>query len=290
MTLDARVLDPTIFLLGEGPTWDAERGVAHWVDISRGQVFEGTFTSTGIEHRLLYQGEHSVGAAVHAEGGGYLVALASGLARLDEAGETVAEITIIPEGKLSLFNDGACDPTGRYLVGTIASDSRPGGEALYRLEHTGEVTVIDDDLTISNGLGWSPDGGILYSTDSGPGTIWARDYDPESGAIGRRRVFIDVDGMPDGMVVDGVGNLWLAIWGGAQMRCYSPAGELIEVVRTTASLTTSAAFVGPDLVTLLITSSSRSVPDAPETPDAGKLFTVEVPTPGRATTAWRPSF
>lgn len=294
MTLSARLLDDASYLLAEGPSWDAERGVAHWVDIDHGRFYEGQLTATGMQPRLLYQGERTVGAGVHAEGGGFLVAVVAGLRRLDAAGAPVGEVGIIPEGVPSRLNDGVCDPAGRFLVGSLAWDLRPGGETLYRLEHSGEVTVIDTDLTVSNGLGWSPDGGTFYSIDSGtavgPGTIYARDYDPDSGRIGRRRLFVDVDGNPDGMVMDSVGNLWVAMWGLGQVRCYSPAGDVIEIATATAPMTSSAAFVGPDLTTLLITTCGRTEGQVSQTADGGKLFTVEVPIPGRPTTAWHPAF
>lgn len=290
MTLIARVLDDAVDLLGEGPTWDAARGVAHWVDIDGGRVFEGTPGPDGIDRQMVYQSSGTVGAAVHVEGGGLLVAAATSLVRLDASGRQIGEQQIVPGGMPSRLNDGACDPDGRYVVGTLAFDERPGGELLCRVEHSGEVTVIDDDLTISNGLGWSPDGGTFYSIDSVPGTVWVRDYDPASGAMGGRHRAFAPEGVPDGMVVDADGNLWIAFWGASELRCYSPAGEVLEVVRTTAPHTTSAAFVGPDLATLLITSAGKSVGGATPTIDAGKLFTVEAPVHGAATTPWRPAF
>jgi sugar lactone lactonase YvrE len=294
MSPSATVLDDAVYLLAEGPSWNAERQALQWVDIDNGRFFEGRLTDAGLESRVVYQGERTVGAAVHAEDGGYLVADVAHLVRLDAAGNRLGDLRIIPDGVPSRFNDGACDPAGRYLVGTLAWDGRPGGEALYRVEHSGEVTLLDHDLTISNGLGWSPDGGTFYSIDSvgpnGTGTVWARDYDPDSGTFGQRRLFLASDGNPDGMVIDSVGNLWMAMWGLGEVRCYSPQAELVEVVSVSAPLTSSAAFIGADLATLLITTCSRTEPGIAQTPDAGKLFTAEVPIPGRPTRAWRPAF
>ena len=294
MSLSATVLDDTVYLLGEGPSWNAERQALQWVDIENGRFFEGRITDAGLESRVVYQGERTVSAGVHAEDGGYLVADVAHLVRLDGDGERVAELRVVPEGVPSRLNDGVCDPAGRYLVGTIAWDMRPGGEALYRVEESGELKLIDHDLTVSNGLGWSPDGGTFYSIDSGEiggtGTVWVRDYDPDTGRIGERRLFLASDGNPDGMVVDSAGNLWIAMWGLGQVRCYSPEAELIEVVTASAPLTASAALVGTELTTLLITTCSRSQPGIVQTADAGKLFTAEVPIPGRPTRAWHPAF
>ncbi len=78
----------------------------------------------------------------------------------------------------SRCNDGACDPAGRFLVGSMALDDRRGDERLYRLEHDGSVTVVDDNLTLSNGLARSPDGATMYNIDTIPGIVWARDYEP----------------------------------------------------------------------------------------------------------------
>lgn len=93
----------------------------------------------------------------------------------------------------SRLNDGACDPTGRLLVGSMALDGREGEESLYRRGDDGRVTVVDDDLTLSNGLTWSPDGTVLYSVDSTPGIVYARPYNATSGAWGERVAVLRVD-------------------------------------------------------------------------------------------------
>jgi sugar lactone lactonase YvrE len=287
MTLEARVLGPEVYLLGEGASWDAERGIAHWVDILRGQLFEGHLDGDSIESTMVYQREGTLGAAVRAEGGGYLLATTETLVRIDDDGREIGELRIVPEGMTSRLNDGATDPAGRYIVGSMDFDEKSGGQLLVSVDHDGRTTVLDDDIVISNGLGWSPDGGTFYSIDSVPGTVWVRDYDPGTGAVGTRHQLLGADfgGFPDGMTVDAEGNLWIAVWGGSEVQCYSPQGKLLEVVRTTAPQTSSVAFAGDDLSTLFITSASRE-----PGPDAGKLFTIDVNVRGRATTPWRPSF
>jgi sugar lactone lactonase YvrE len=167
----------------------------------------------------------------------------------------------------------------------MALDDRRGQERLWRLEHDGQVTVLDEDLTLSNGLGWSPGGSVLYSTDTAAGRVWARDYDPVTGDVGERRPLLDLgEEAPDGLSVDSEGNLWVAVYSAGEVRCHAPGGELLEVVEVGALPATSCAFVGPTLRTLLVTTASEDQDD----PDAGKLFTAEVGVAGRPTTAWTP--
>lgn len=175
------------------------------------------------------------------------------------------------------------------VAGSLAQDGRRGQERLWRLEHDGTVTVMDDDLNLSNGLAWSPDGSLFYSVDSVPGTVWVRDYDPDTGATGRRRSLIEVrDGIPDGLTVDADGNLWVALWGPGEVRCYTPQGQLIQALHTGAPLTTSCAFVGPDLDLLLITSAGKAEDSVRQTDRGGAVLVARPGVTGRPTTAWQP--
>jgi len=118
------------------------------------------------------------------------------------------------------MNDGACDPQGRFWGGTLADDHHEGGGALYRLERDGRTELMLDGLTISNGLGWSPDGGTMYLVDSGPRVIHAFAFDAGHGTISAGRILLTVPGgagAPDGMTVDTVGDLWVVIYGGGRV-------------------------------------------------------------------------
>jgi sugar lactone lactonase YvrE len=168
---------------------------------------------------------------------------------------------------------------------------------LWRREFDGSVTVLDDDLELSNGLAWSADGTLLYRVDTTPGIVWVRGYDPISGQVGDRDVHLRiVDGSPDGMCLDSDGNLWIAIWGGGQVRCFSPAGELVATVSVPARNTTSVAFIGPELDTLLITTADSGDPGGDDPggddpgggePDSGRLFTAEVGARGQPVSPWQ---
>ena len=274
--------------LGEGPTWDYHRRRGHFVDIDRGVLFEFEMAEP-FQVREVLRRETTLGAALHADGGGFLIAQGGTLQHVGQTGRVLREFEVIAPGVASRLNDGAADPAGRYLVGSLALDGRSGQERLWRLETDGSITVIDDDLNLSNGIGWSPDGGTLYSVDSIPGIIWVRSYDADSGRTGVRHKLAELtDGTPDGLTVDALGNLWVAIWGRGEIRVLDPGGSLLEVVEVAAPHPTSCAFVGDELRTLLITTAGRQVGDVPRTQWCGALFVAEVAVSGRPTTGWVP--
>jgi sugar lactone lactonase YvrE len=170
------------------------------------------------------------------------------------------------------MNDGACDPQGRFWAGSMALDERPGAGSLYRLDRGGEVTTVLSSLTIANGLGWSPDGATMYHADSGPGTITAYDFDAASGQLDRPRIIVRPRrGVPDGLTVDDEGLLWVALFGGACVVRYHPAGREVARIPLPVSQPTCCALVG---TRLFITTASRDV--AAAEPDAGRLFVAEV--------------
>jgi sugar lactone lactonase YvrE len=276
--------------LGEGPVWDGPRQRVLWVDINRGAVHVGHLEGGVIAPDRHLQFDEMVGAVVSASDGQLLVAGAHRVYRVDEHSRCTVHADLVPAAKLSRLNDGACDPSGRFLVGSMALDARRGEECLYRLEDDGAVTVIDADLTISNGLAWSPDGTVMYSTDTSPGVVWARSYEPADRGWGPRREVVRLErgGWPDGLCVDADGNLWVAIWGGGEVRCYTPAGDRLATVSVPAPHTTSAAFVGPERDTLLITTATDQLSAAQldAFPLSGRLFTAHVGVVGLPVTPW----
>jgi sugar lactone lactonase YvrE len=189
----------------------------------------------------------------------------------------------------SRLNDGACDPAGRFLVGTLALGDPQNQELLVRQERDGSLTVLDDDLNLSNGLAWSPDGSLFYSIDSIPGIVWVRSYDAASGAAGPRREWLRItDGLPDGLCVDADGHLWIAIWGAGEVRRYTPDARPAGVVAVPAPHTTSVAFAGPGLDRLVITTATAHL-DAAQLaayPMSGRLFLADVGVAGLPVTPW----
>ena len=292
-TLTAQPATTGVYALGEGPVWDPERQRLLWVDILAATVHTGQFDpATG----QIKQGEEwnfhdgFVGAVAVAAGGELIVAERATLTRVDPGGTRTTLARVLPPARASRLNDGAVDPAGRFMVGSLALDDRHGREVLVRLDGR-ECTVLDADLTLSNGLGWSPAGNQLYSIDTVPGVVWVRDYDPTTGAVGPRRVLFPVsDGSPDGMCVDADGNLWIAIWGRGRVECRDPGGSLLATVEVAAPNTSSVAFAGPELDVLVITTANEHLTSDEQAryPDSGRLFMVRPGVRGRATPYWVP--
>jgi sugar lactone lactonase YvrE len=190
------------------------------------------------------------------------------------------------------MNDAACDPAGRFLAGTMAFDEREGAGALYCLDLDGTVRTLLEDTTVTNGSGWSPDGGTLYLADSGPGVVWAFDYDVAAGTLSRQREllrFDGSDGVADGLTVDDAGCVWTAMWGGGAVRRWSPDGDLLAVVEVPVEHTSSCCFAGPERDLLVISTSRRDLDAAQRAqhPDAGRLFLARPGQTGPPAAAYR---
>jgi sugar lactone lactonase YvrE len=252
-------------------------------------VHTGTLAAQRVIHETALHLPETAGAVVSSRQGELLVAGARRLYHVSPEGAVSPGPNILPEHVDSRLNDGGCDPAGRFLVGSLALDDRAYAEVLVRVEADGQVVAIDEDLGMSNGLAFSRRGDELYSVDTTPGIVWVRDYDPATGAAGRRRELLHLEGdQPDGLCVDGDGNLWIAMWGLGQVRCYSPSGAHLAVVDVAAPNTTSAAFVGASLDTLLITTASEQLSDAQSAryPDSGRLFAASVGVSGLPVPRW----
>ncbi|GAA0998562.1 hypothetical protein GCM10009555_098080 [Acrocarpospora macrocephala] len=279
-----------VYALGEGPIWDAIRGRLLWVDIVAGAVHEGLLDDGMVTATGRHAFDATVGAVAVSADGELIVAEQATLIRLGTDGSRTELARVFEPGVRSRLNDGAVDPAGRFLIGSLAQDGRRGREVLARLDEAG-MTYLDTDLVLSNGLAWSPAGDLLYSVDTIPGTIWVRDYDPDSGKAGpRRKAFTITDGKPDGMCADVDGNLWIANWGCGRVECRTPTGELLATVETGAPHTSSAAFAGPDLDLLVITTSTQDLTeqDLAAHPNSGRLFTARVGVRGLPTPYWAP--
>ena len=271
-----RVATDETFVLAEGPVWDAPRRRLLWVDIRRGLVLSGTLAADGsIDIVDRFELDGTVGAVAPSASGSSIVANGDDLLEVD-GGEIVRTIPVLGSDGARRFNDGKPDAAGRYLVGTLSLSGPSQTEQLLVVERDGSWRVLDDDLTLSNGLGWSADGTRFYSVDTMRQRIHVRDYDLATGDTGARATFVELaDGYPDGLCVDAEDHLWVAIWGVGQVHRYSPAGELVEVIHVPAPHTSSVAFAGPLLDTLVITTASDELtPEQLEAyPLSGRLFT-----------------
>jgi sugar lactone lactonase YvrE len=271
-------LEPGV--LSEGPRWDEERQELLWVDILGKGFHRATLTEDGSPDRVDTMAlDRHVGAVAPVAAGGYVLAAGQGFLFVDEAG-SVHELAQPEAGHVRVrMNDGACDPQGRFWAGTMAYDVSPRAGTLYRLELDGSCSTVLTGLTISNGIGWSPDGETMYLSDSGTRLVEAFDFDGETGAIGARRTLVRIDDpgvAPDGLTVDEDGDLWVGLYGGWAVNRYGPEGMLRQTVHMPVAQATSCAFGGHDRRTLFVTTGREGLDDAAlqRQPDAGRVFSV----------------
>lgn len=270
--------------LGECPLWDADRQQLFWVDVYNHRVHQ--FDPATGQDRYFDVGD-VVSAIVLTDGEPLLLALGNRLALLDlSTGELETlhqEDFPHPETR---FNDGKCDPQGRFWIGSVSEAT--GQAMLYRYDPDGSWQVMEQGLTISNGLGWSPDGSTFYLTDSALHQIYAYHFEATTGTIHHRRTLIDLSSEavePDGLTIDQQGNLWSALWNGWCVVCFSPTGQERLRMILPVQRPTSLTFGGSDLTDLYITSASvgLSQQEIQKGFYAGDLFRVAVPAIGLAT-------
>jgi sugar lactone lactonase YvrE len=242
--------------LGESPVWDAAQQRLYWVDAYNHWVNE--FDPANGSNRRFDVGDVAPAIALTRDQRLLLLALRDSLALLSlDTGDIqlLEQMSFADPGMR--FNEGKCDPQGRFWIGSISV--QPGQAALYRYDGEGSLRAMETGLTISNGLAWSPDGGTFYLTDSAPRRIYAYHFDGKTGSIGNRRVLIDLSGEvaePDGLTVDRNGDLWSALWNGWCVVHFDASGRELERIRLPVQRPTSLAFGGPDLTDLYVTSAS----------------------------------
>jgi sugar lactone lactonase YvrE len=266
------------YVLAEGPAWDPVGEQVLWVDIERGRVMSGRLAPDGriATQATLVLGE-TVGAVAVTGAGEWVIAGAERMYLRSRDGAIRPGRRILQPGSGRRLNDGKVDPAGRFLVGTLAlGDAESTAEELLLLR-AGGLERIDADLTLSNGLAWSPDGGTLFSVDTLRTVVFRRPYDPRTGTWRNRAVHLAFEaGYPDGICADAEDHLWVAMWSLGEVRRYAPDGALVQTVPVPAPHVSSVAFVGPDLETLVITTSNRDLTEDERVryPGAGALFTV----------------
>jgi sugar lactone lactonase YvrE len=274
MGFDVEVVAELNSDLGEGPCWDHASQSLLFVDVTPGHIYRLDH-ATGALHRAEFGQE--VGAAIPDSAGGLVVAARDGIYQADHSGNKVSLLAAVEADKPgNRMNDAKCDPSGRLWAGTMAFDFRQGAASLYRIDHTAVTTMLTD-LTISNGTGWSPDGGLMYFIDSATFRIDVFDFDGGTGDISARRPFVTgtaEEGLPDGMTVDSEGGVWVAYFGAGQVRRFAPSGQLDSVVDLPVRQVTSCCFGGRDLRELYITSAAYqlSAADLREQPLSGSTF------------------
>ena len=270
--------------VGEGPLWDEEQQVLYWVDILSSLLY--IYDPATGENRALDIGQH-VGTVVTRASGGLMLAVREGFASFDLETQ---ELTLIanPEAHITgnRFNDGKCDPAGRFWAGTMAYENPTNQGSLYRLDTDFSVHKIFGDVAISNGIIWSLDRMTMYYIDTLRKNVRAFDYDNDTGDISNERVIVNVPeeiGMPDGMAIDSEGMLWVAHYGGSCVSRWNPnTAQLLEKIDLPVTQVTACAFGGPNMDILFITSAAQEL-DAEELarqPLAGGLFSIKTPYQG----------
>ncbi len=262
--------------LGEGPIWDAAACRLVWVDI-HAEAVHLYDPATG-KDRAVQAGQHVGAVAVRAKGG-LILAARDGFILLDPETGAVAPFADVDRANSGMrLNDGKCDAAGRFWAGTMAYSFTPGAGSLYRLDPDGRVSTMLGGVTVSNGLGWSPDNRLMYYIDTPTRSVDAFDFDLASGTIANRRRVVEIaresGGVPDGMCVDAEGCLWVAVVRSGALHRYTPDGALDCIVALPTSGVTSCCFGGADLGDLYITTAAELVPEEqrPSQPHAGGLF------------------
>ena len=272
--------------LGEGPIWDARTQTLYWLDILNKRIYSGG--------DILVELDEFVGCIAPRQNGGLILTKRFSFWMLDQTQDEPASVRttllapLVDEPSNNRFNDGKCDPRGRFLAGTMDMGEKDPNGSLYSLDGK-TVTKILGDVTISNGMAWSPDHKTFYYIDTPTRTVRAFDYDLETGAIANPRQVIYVPetlGWPDGMTSDTQGNLWIAMWGGAKMTKWNPnTGELLEQIPVPAKNVSSCVFGGKNMNELYMTSARIGLDDAAlmKYPLTGGVFRLETKVEGMPT-------
>lgn len=259
--------------LGESPAWDLKTQTLYWVDILEKRIYAGT--------ELLAQMDDMIGCLAPRKNGNLLLGKRASFVDLEPAS---AQQTVLAslgaELPTNRLNDGKCDPVGRFLAGTMDMNEKDASGALYSFDGK-QVTRLLDGIRISNGLAWSPNHKTFYYIDTPTREVQAFDYDLSAGTIANPRVAIRVPeslGWPDGMTSDTAGNLWIAMWGGAQITNWNPnTGSLLEKISLPALQTSSCVFGGKAMNELYVTSArvGMNETDLKKYPLSGGLFKIK---------------
>jgi sugar lactone lactonase YvrE len=263
----------------EGPVWDVRAGVLRFVDMLAGDVV--AFDPRRAAARDTKLDRIHVGTVAAAlrprRAGGWVLALEHGFATTEPGDWTPRPVADVITDPAIRFNDGGCDAAGGFLCGSMAYSQVSGAGALYRLAPDGTVTRVLDDVTISNGFCLDPDGRRAYYVDTPTRRIDVFDVGADGATLAGRRPFVTLEpdaGLPDGLTVDTVGGVWVALYGGASVRRYLPDGQLDTIVEVPTPHVTACTFGGDDLRELFITTSREGIEPGTDTL-AGALFSVD---------------
>ncbi len=275
MRLD--LIAPVANTLGEGPVWSADENRLYWVDIKRSMLH--ALGADGAIHN--WRLGSAAGCMALCDSGSLILSCVDGIAKFDPATgvrTVLYPMSYGPDGVRP--NDGGVDPHGRFWFGTMWDGcvEEPVGR-IFRFDGSGPPTEQLSGFHIPNTVAWSPDQKTMYLADSLKSTIWAYDYDIDSGNVGDKRRFVVIEEeniVPDGSAIDSDGYLWNAQWGGARIVRYAPNGDIDRIISLPTDHVTSCVFGGQDLDILYITTASAELSEEKlaAQPDAGHLFAI----------------
>lgn len=266
--------------LGEGPFWSASEQAVWFVDIKKHRIH---CFHPGTAQQQSWDAPDQVGFVLPMRGGGLLVGMPRRVACFDPATGGFTDLVAVEQDRPgNRLNDGYVDAAGRLWFGSMDDAEHAPTGALYRWDGRGAPIIQDDGIVITNGPATSPDGKVLYHTDTLGKLVFAFDLAPDGG-LSNKRIFARIDeGYPDGMAVDADGNVWIALFGGWGIRRYSRDGALTGFVRLPCANVTKLAFGGDDLRTVYATTARKNLDAAAQAaqPLAGGLFAFRVDRPG----------
>jgi len=294
-----QTLTDSLSELGESPFWHPQERALYWLDIPGRAVLRtrGAIDAASVERWPLPQ---EPGCMAPARTGGLVIALRDGIYRAHEWGGALARIVAAPHDTATMrFNDGKCDPLGRFWAGNLHEPKSRRIAALYCLDARGgqppALVQMANEATTANGLAFSPDMRTLYWADTAEHAVRAWDWDAQANRLSNERVLRRFDarpagwqpgqpygGRPDGAAVDAEGAYWVAMFEGARLLRLSAAGDVIAELGLPAQCPTMPCFGGDDLRTLFVTSARKGRSDAElaQHPDSGRVLWTRVDTPG----------
>ncbi len=267
--------------LGEGPVWDSHVQTLYWIDILNKRIYSGSDVLTELDDLI--------GCIAPRKNGGRVLTQRFSFASIEADSVKLTSLSMLKdEPSNNRFNDGKCDPCGRFLAGTMDMGEKDPNGSLYSFDGK-SITKLLSHMTISNGMTWSPDYKTFYYIDTPTREVKAFDYDLETGAVANPRSAVCLSeslGWPDGMTSDMQGNLWIAMWGGAQVTKWDPnTGQLLEQIPVPAKNVSSCIFGGKNLNELYITSARKDLDEATlkQYPLTGGLFRLQTNIEGMPT-------